>query len=128
MINHSNRQPIGRKFIVFLDELPNVKNKNNMWVHKETDPIGIDDKMREEKARVSSEGIVIAMAQKAFKDEEFSPEEMPRIGDRVAFKTWSGQHTCEGDMFYRTLEDKEMQHYYIPQRGSLLKKTKTKKK
>lgn len=124
LINHSNCQPIANRLIVFLDRLPNIKKENGLWVHKETDILGIDDKIREEKARISSEGIIIATSKKAFtKEDIFSSEEKPMIGDRVRFTTYAGQHTCEGDMFYRTLEDREIQHYYLPQRELITNKT-----
>ena len=125
IINHSNRQPISNKLIVFLDRLPNInkalKGHNNTWYYKESDIIATaDDKMREEMARKSTDGIILAIGKSCFKD--IHEDEKPIIGDRVTFTSYSGMHKVEGDNFYRSLQDTEIHDYYIPQREQIINK------
>jgi co-chaperonin GroES (HSP10) len=122
MNNHSNRQPIGNKLIVFLDEIRNHKNeKTGLWEYGKTSfEIGLNSAMREEEARKATSGIVLAIGAGAFKD--IAENEKPRVGDRVTFTSYSGMHKVEGDMFYRSLQDSEIHDYYIPQRQQLEEK------
>lgn len=125
-LNHSNRQPIGRYLIVFLDEIENIKKvyadgkDSGLWVKKQSDFVGIDPLMREENARKATSGIVLAIGSKAFNEEEFG-NDVPQVGDRVTFTSYSGMHKVEGDNFYRSLRDSEIHDYYIPQRDQLTK-------
>ncbi len=122
IVNHSNRQPIGNKLIVFLDQIPNIKKSvvqggAHMWFNKETDVIGITDQMRWEKMQTATTGIVMAIGANAFKD--IKEDEKPRIGDRVTFTGYSGMRKEEGDLRYCSLQDTEIHDYYIPQRKLL---------
>lgn len=132
--NHSNRQPIGNKLIVFLDQIHNHKltkeeeikheglgrivTSKALWGHKgDSLLMGITSEAREEEARRATSGIVLAIGAGAFKDIE--KDEMPRVGDRVTFTSYSGMHKVEGENFYRSLQDSEIHDYYIPQRKLL---------
>lgn len=122
MDNHSNRQPIGDALIVFLDEIRNNKQeKTGLWDYGKTAfEFGVSDIAREEEARKATSGIVMAIGAGAFKD--IAENEKPRVGDRVTFTSYSGMHKVEGDYFYRSLKDKEIHDYYIPQRKQLEEK------
>jgi co-chaperonin GroES (HSP10) len=122
MNNHSNRQPIGDALIVFLDEIRNHKSeKSGLWTYgRNSFEIGVSEIAREEEARKATTGIVLAIGAAAFKDIE--EHEKPRVGDRVTFTSYSGMHKVEGEYFYRSLKDKEIHDYYIPQRKQLEEK------
>ncbi len=116
-MNHSNRQPIGNKIIVFIDSVGAWKNEKGDYINKEGGFMVITPEYREERARRSTDGVIMAIGSHAFKDIE--GEEKPRIGDRVTFTSYSGMHKVEGENFYRSLQDTEIHDWYIPQRNNI---------
>lgn len=117
IVNHSNRQPIGSKLIVFLDEVPNIKTKYGDWKKKEDDLLLIGNEQRLVMAERATTGIIMVMGDQCFKD--ISESEKPRVGDRVTFTSYSGLPKYEGDMCYRSLKDEEIHDWYIPQREKI---------
>lgn len=122
IINHSERQPIGNKLIVFLDTIPNVKIDGG-WKYKETDIlIAANDEIRTEIAHRATSGILLAMGSQCFLD---VPEaERPIVGDRVTFTSYSGLHKPRGNFVYRSLQDTEIHDFDLPQRNKILQETK----
>ena len=104
--------------MVFIDGVGAWKNEKGDYVNKEGGFTIITPEYREELARRSTTGIILALGSNAFdfiKDEY----EKPRIGDRVTFNSHSGMHKVEGENFYRSLTDTEIHDWYIPQRNNI---------